>query len=180
MNSVIFEKSLNRAISELRRSCGSYRCIGISEMGCLCAWKCFYTVWGRFEPYFSTKPSKFRVSSLSQINKILNKIFNYINFPKISSRVRFPRLHMKICNGRIDFKFSLKSCSCIIVYGKNTFGAISDHQKGVNNFSLFFCNVCRIPLLTYMEMEMCSDWSLPEGLLCGTRLNFDVRVRVRP
>ena len=87
-------------------------------------------------------------------HKSTRSLTNYIDFPKISSRVRFPRLHMKICNGRIDFKFSLKQCSYILVCGKNTFGAIAGYQKGVNNFRLFFCNVCRIPLLTYMEMEI--------------------------
>ena len=50
---------------------------------------------------------------------------------------------MKICDDRIDFKFSLKQCSYILVCGKNTFGAIAGYQKGVNNFVLFFCNVCR-------------------------------------
>ena len=88
-------------------------------------------------------------------HKSTRSLTNYIDFPKIGSRVRFPRLHMKICNGRIDFKFSLKQCSYILVCGKNTFGAIADHEKGVNNFPHFFCNVCRIPLLTYMEMEIC-------------------------
>ena len=68
--------------------------------------------------------------------------------------VRFQISDIEICNGRIDFKFSLKQCSYILVCGKNTFGAIAGYQKGVNNFSLFFCNVCRIPLLTYMEMEI--------------------------
>ena len=76
-------------------------------------------------------------------HKSTRSLTNYIDFPKISSRVRFPRLHMKICNGRIDFKFSLKQCSYILVCGKNTFGAIAGYQKGVNNFRLFFCNVCR-------------------------------------
>ena len=70
-------------------------------------------------------------------HKSTRSLTNYIDFPKISSRVRFPRLHMKICNGRIDFKFSLKQCSYILVCGKNTFGAIAGYQKGVNNFSFF-------------------------------------------
>ena len=70
-------------------------------------------------------------------HKSTRSLTNYIEFPKISSRVRFPRLHMKICNGQIDFKFSLKQCSYILVCGKNTFGAIAGYQKGVNNFVLF-------------------------------------------
>ena len=57
--------------------------------------------------------------------------------------VRFQMNDIEICNGRIDFKFSLKQCSYILVCGKNTFGAIAGYQKGVNNFALFFCNVCR-------------------------------------
>ena len=50
---------------------------------------------------------------------------------------------IEICNGRIDFKFVLKQSSYIIVYGKNTFGAIADQQKCENTFPEFFCNVCR-------------------------------------
>ena len=76
-------------------------------------------------------------------HKSTRSLANYIDFTKISSRVRFPRLHMKICNGRIDFKFSLKQCSYILVCGKNTFGAIAGYQKGVNIFPEFFYNVCR-------------------------------------
>ena len=68
--------------------------------------------------------------------------------------VRFQMNDIEICNGRIDFKFVLKQSSYIIVYGKNTFGAIADQQKCENNFPEFFCNVCRIALLTYMEMEI--------------------------
>ena len=71
--------------------------------------------------------------------------------------VHFQIGDIEVCNDRIDFKFSLKQCSYILVCGKNTFGAIADHQKGVNNFPEFFCNVCRIPLLTYMEMETYND-----------------------
>ena len=50
---------------------------------------------------------------------------------------------IEVCNGRIDFKFSLKQCSYILVCGKNTFGAIAGYQKGVKHFVPFFCNVCR-------------------------------------
>ena len=57
--------------------------------------------------------------------------------------VHFQIGDIEICNGRIDFKFVLKQCSYILVCGKNTFGAIADHQKGVNIFPEFFCNVCR-------------------------------------
>ena len=57
--------------------------------------------------------------------------------------VHFQMNDIDIYNGQIDFKFVLKQSSYILVYGKNTFGAIADHQKGVNNFPEFFCNVCR-------------------------------------
>ena len=67
--------------------------------------------------------------------------------------VRFQIGDIEICNGRIDFKFVLKQSSYIVLRGKNTFGAIADQQKCENNFSELFCNVCRIALLTYMEME---------------------------
>ena len=36
---------------------------------------------------------------------------------------------IEICNGRIDFKFVLKQSSYIIVYGKNTFGAIVNYRS---------------------------------------------------
>ena len=90
-------------------------------------------------------------------HKSTRSLTNDIDFPKIGSRVRFPRLHMKICNGRIDFKFSLKQCSYIQVCGKNTFGAIAGYQKGVNNFRFFLQRMqgclCS-PIISYMEMEI--------------------------
>ena len=76
-------------------------------------------------------------------HKSTRSLANYIDFPNIGSRVDFQIGDIEICNGRIDFKFSLKQCSYILVCGKNTFGAIAGYQKGVNNFRLFFCNVCR-------------------------------------
>ena len=71
-------------------------------------------------------------------HKSTRSLTNYIDFPKIGSCVDFQIGDIEICNGRIDFKFSLKQCSYILVCGKNTFGAIAGYQKGANNFALFF------------------------------------------
>ena len=88
-------------------------------------------------------------------HKSTRSLTNYIDFPKIGSRVQLQIGDIEVCNDRIDFKFSLKQCSCIQVYGKNTFGAIADHQKGVNIFMNFSATYAGVPLLTYMEMETC-------------------------
>ena len=67
-------------------------------------------------------------------HKSTRSLTNYIDFPKIGSRVRLQTIDIEICNGRIDFKFSLKQCSYILVCVKNTFGAIPDLQKSAHIF----------------------------------------------
>ena len=67
-------------------------------------------------------------------HKSTRSLTNYIDFPKIGGRVGRKMNDIEVCNGRIDFKFSLKQCSYILVCVKNTFGAIPDHQKFANNF----------------------------------------------
>ena len=59
-------------------------------------------------------------------HKSTRSLTNYIDFPKIGGRVGQKMNDIEVCNGRIDFKFVLKQSSCIIVYGKNTFGATVD------------------------------------------------------
>ena len=67
-------------------------------------------------------------------HKSTRSLTNCIDFPKIGGRVGRKMNDIEVCNGRIDFKFSLKQCSYILVCVKNTFGAIPDLQKSAHNF----------------------------------------------
>ena len=74
-------------------------------------------------------------------------------FSDFELRVSRNHFHMKLCNGRIDFKISLGLLSWFIIIRKIAFWSVVGLQIVDPIFLLFFCNVCPIVGSTYMEME---------------------------